>query len=228
MHKRALDLFCCAGGATRGLQLAGYHVTGVDIRPQPRYCGEVFHQDDAMAWLRGERVPLDSFDLIWASPPCQLYSELTPADYRANHPDLLPDVMSILRGQDVPYIVENVAGARVFFHSPIVLCGSMFGLPIQRHRWFEIGNVPGLFFLLPPCNHDGHPVLISGRGMRGVRKGGKRPAEPIKAVKTAAIQIDWMVTKELDQAIPPAYSMFLAKQIDLALGRQVEAAAAAA
>jgi SAM-dependent methyltransferase len=63
---RALDLFCGAGGATRGLQQAGYHVTGVDIRSMPRYCGERFVQDDAMAWLRGEREPLDSFDLVWA------------------------------------------------------------------------------------------------------------------------------------------------------------------
>lgn len=225
MHKRALDLFCCAGGATRGLQLAGYHVTGVDIRPQPRYCGEVFHQDDAMAWLRGERVPLDSFDLIWASPPCQLYSELTPADYRANHPDLLPDVMSILRGQDVPYIVENVAGARVFFHSPIVLCGSMFGLPIQRHRWFEIGNSDA-FFLLPPCNHAEPPVLVSGRGMRKVN--GVRRQEDSGDTKRAAMEIDWMTVEEVENAIPPAYSRFLAEQIDPALGHQVEAAAAAA
>ena len=148
---RALDLFCKAGGATHGLRMVGYHVTGVDVAPQSRYVGDVFHQDDAMAWLRGEREPLASFDLIWASPPCQRYSELTPADYRADHPDLLPDVMDILRCQDTPYIVENVSGARHLFQNPIVLCGSMFGRPFWRHRWFEVGNVPGLFFLLPPC-----------------------------------------------------------------------------
>ena len=39
---RALDLFCCAGGATKGLQRAGFHVTGIDKEKQPRYCGDAF------------------------------------------------------------------------------------------------------------------------------------------------------------------------------------------
>lgn len=210
--KQALDLFCCAGGATRGLQLAGYRVTGVDIKPQPRYCGDVFVQDDAMAWLRDPRRLLD-FDLIWLSPPCQRYCRITPERTRNNHPDLLPEALGLARAQPIPYICENVEGAQTLMRSPLFLCGTMFGLNIWRHRWFEMGNVD-VFFLLPPCNHDGHPVLISGRGMRGVRKGGKRPSEPQKAVKAAAIGIDWMITTELDQAIPPTYSRFLAEQID--------------
>lgn len=214
--KRALDLFCCAGGATRGLQLAGYHVTGVDIRPQPRYVGDVFHQDDAMAWLRGEREPLTNFDLVWLSPPCQRYSRITPLRTRDNHPDLLPAALELVRSQPVPYICENVEGTQVLMHAPVMLCGTMFGLEIWRHRWFEVGNVPGLLLLTPPCAHIGHPILISGRGMRGVAKGGKRPSEPLKAVKEQGIQIDWMITKELDEAIPPAYSRFLAEQIDIA------------
>ena len=207
---KALDLFCCAGGATRGLQQAGYHVTGVDNRPQPRYIGDAFHQDDAMAWLRGGREPLTSFDLIWASPPCQRYSELVPPAYRETHPDLLEDTLAILRSQPMPYIVENVAGARHFFRSPIVLCGSMFGLPIQRHRWFEVGNTDA-FFLLPPCNHSEPPVLVSGRGMRKIN--GKRRQENTGDEKRAAIDIDWMTVEEVEEAIPPAYSRFLAEQI---------------
>jgi DNA (cytosine-5)-methyltransferase 1 len=212
MMLRALDLFCCAGGATRGLQMAGYHVTGVDNRLQKRYVGDVFHQDDAMAWLQGEREPLSSFDLIWASPPCQRYSRITPSRARDNHPDLLPQVLGILRGQDTPYIVENVEGTQVLMRSPVMLCGSMFGLEIWRHRWFEVGNT-SLLLMTPPCAHIGHPILISGRGMRGVSQAGKRPAEPLKAIKMQAIKIDWMITKELDEAIPPAYSKFLATQI---------------
>jgi DNA (cytosine-5)-methyltransferase 1 len=206
--KRALDLFCCAGGATKGLQLAGYHVTGVDIRPQPRYCGDVFFQDDAMAWLRGERESLSSFDLIWASPPCQRYCRITPIAARANHPDLLPDVLDILRAQPISYIVENVEGTQHLMRSPLFLCGTMFGLNIQRHRWFEIGNTD-TFFLLPPCYHVGRSVLITGTDSEG--------REPPVAVRKAAIEIDWMVDKELDEAIPPAYSKFLAEQVTLCL-----------
>lgn len=208
---KALDLFCGAGGATCGLQQAGYHVTGVDIEPQSRYCGDVFYQDDAMAWLRGEREPLDSFDLIWASPKCQAHSVLTPAAYKANHEIQLPYVLEILRAQSTPYVVENVQGAQTLMRNPIFLCGTMFGLNIWRHRWFEIGNVD-TFFLLPPCNHSEQPVVVSGRGMRktveGHRWSGSKASE-----SRLAMRIDWMNRQELRQAIPPAYSRFLAEQI---------------
>ena len=206
---RALDLFCCQGGATRGLQMAGYHVTGVDIEPQPRYCGDAFYQADAFDWLQRD---LSEFDLIWASPKCQGHSVLTPTAYKLNHEIQLPRVLDILRSQSVKYIVENVEGTQHYMRDPIFLCGTMFGINIWRHRWFELGNTSA-FFLLPPCNHSGHPVLISGRGMLGVAKGDTRPKEPSVATRAAAIEIDWMTGSGLDQAIPPAYAKFLAEQI---------------
>lgn len=210
--KHALDLFCCAGGATRGLQLAGYHVTGVDKNPQPRYVGDRFFQDDALAWLRGEREPLESFDLIWASPPCQRYSELTPPERKENHPDLLPIVGDLLRAQSQPYILENVEAAKHLLRSPIKICGSMLGLPIWRHRYFEIGNVGDLFFLTPPCDHSFNPILISGQGSRRIN--GKRIEKTPPRIKRIAIDTPWMNRDEMSECIPPAYSKFLAEQID--------------
>lgn len=204
---KALDLFCCAGGAARGLQQAGFHVTGVDIRPQPRYAGNCFIEADAMA------IDWTGYDLIWASPPCQRYSNLTPTAHKSGHPDLLPVVLDRLRAQITPFIVENVEGTQVLMRSPLMLCGSMFGLGLRRHRWFELGNTSA-FFLLPSCNHSMPPVLISGTTRRLIN--GKR-YEYTKAEKTAAIGIDWMLTTELDEAIPPAYARFLAEQMRAAV-----------
>lgn len=208
---RALDLFCCQGGATKGLQQAGYHVTGVDIEPQPRYCGDHFVQDDAMAWLRDERGSLDSFDLIWASPPCQRYSELTPLASRNDHADLLPSVASLLRAQSVPYILENVECARHLLQSPVKLCGSMFGLDVWRHRYFELGNTSA-FFLLPSCDHSFQPVVVSGRGMRMTPDGHRWSGSKAQECRDAMC-IDWMNRPGLREAIPPAYSKFLAEQL---------------
>jgi DNA (cytosine-5)-methyltransferase 1 len=210
--KRALDLFSGAGGAAMGLHQAGYEVVGVDIRPQSRYPFH-FHQGDAFDWLE-DADRLAAFDLIWASPKCQAHSVLTPTAYKGNHEVQLPRVLELLRAQDVPYIVENVQGTQTLMRDPVMLCGSMFALDIWRHRWFEIGNAD-VFFLLPSCDHSFAPVLLSGRGNR--RIGGKRRSEDRKHARVAASGIDWMTYDELSQAIPPAYSRFLAEEIDKAV-----------
>jgi DNA (cytosine-5)-methyltransferase 1 len=138
---KALDLFCKAGGATRGLQLAGFDVTGVDIQPQPHYCGDRFIQADALT------VSLEGFEFIWASPPCQRFSLLAYKNGNAlAHPDLIAPIRKRLVPLGCPYIIENVVGARRHLIHPIMLCGTMFSLgtsqaDLWRHRLFE-SNFP--------------------------------------------------------------------------------------
>ena len=160
---KALDLFCCAGGATKGLQRAGFHVTGVDINPQPRYCGDAFIQGDAL------EVDLRGYDFIWASPPCQAYSRLRHL-HPKDRPELIPSVRRRLVASGTPYCIENVEGAPLGDSGfLIMLCGTMFGLQtkdgrgeLRRHRLFETSfSIP----LRPRCQHgDASPLSVCGKG----------------------------------------------------------------
>jgi len=193
-----------------GYHRAGFEVVGVDIAKQPHYPFE-FHQADALGYLAEH---WHEFDVIHASPPCQGYSEETRKEYRANHPDLIGAVREALESLGKPYIIENVDGARRLLQSPFVLCGTMFGLPIWRHRWFEVR--PAVFDLLPPCNHSGIPVLITGTTRR---KGYPRKDPPV-ALRRTAMETPWMSIPELDEAIPPAYTEWIGRRIAAALWRQ--------
>lgn len=212
MTLRALDLFCCAGGATKGLQRAGFHVTGIDIKPQPRYCGDAFHQADALEF------PLDGYDFIWASPPCQGYSAMRHAPGAKGAPQLIEAVRERMP-DGATWVVENVEEAAWAMRSPVTLCGSMFGLGaqgcrLQRHRLFE----SNFTIAVPLCHHDNRPVIgvyggharkrsaaAGGRGTRDAWQGGHR------AAASEALGIDWMTLVEMSEAIPPAYAEFIGR-----------------
>lgn len=195
-----LDLFCGAGGATKGYQHVKFYVVGVDIKPQPNYCGDEFVQHDAMTYL------LEGFDVIHASPPCQRYSQATPPGKRQNHPDLIAAVRDRLLSAGVPYVIENVSGAKMLLREPILLCGTMFGLLIERHRYFEMS--PRHFTLLPPCAHESLPVVVTGT----TRRKAGRFEYPAAACR-AAMETDWMTRAEMDEAIPPAYTEWLGGEL---------------
>ena len=197
---KLLDLFCGAGGAAMGYYEAGFEVVGVDIKPQPRYPFK-FIQADALEY------PLNGFDIYHASPPCQAYSKCTGIAYRNNHSRHISDIRKRFKKTGKPYVIENVEGARYILIQPIMLCGSMFNLPIRRHRYFEIH--PLLMFLIPPCNHKPNPVYITGtpRPKHGPRK------DPPAAVKREALGTPWMTIKNMDEAIPPAYTEFIGRRL---------------
>jgi len=200
-----LDLFCCAGGAAMGYYRAGFDVVGIDNKPQKHY-PFMFEQADALEYAR---LHGHEFDAIHASPPCQRYSVCTPTAHKQNHPDLIAPTRAILQSLGKPYVIENVAGARNLLINPMMLCGSMFGLNIWRHRYFEI--FPIALILTPPCNHSFVPIKISGIG--NVYIDGKRQKRSSVNVMRSAIGIDWMLQKEIYEAIPPAYTEFIGKYL---------------
>ncbi len=184
-----------------GYHRAGFEVTGVDIKFQKRYPFK-FIQADALKYLAEHG---HEYDAIHASPPCQRYSFCTPMAYRMFHPDLIAPTRQALVACGRPYIIENVTNARHELVDPVMLCGTMFGLPLWRHRYFEMPWWPNP--LMHPCNHSELPVLVSGTCRR--KKGGR--FEYTVKERGDAAGIDWMVDSELDEAIPPAYTEYIGK-----------------
>ena len=236
---RLLDLFCGAGGASEGYRRAGFEVVGVDINPQPSYPFE-FHQGDALAFLRKHGR---EFDAIHASPPCQAYTSMRHLGKTAGDgaPKLVEPVRRLLRLSRVPFVIENVVGSPLI--NPQVLCGSMFGLGVRRHRLFETSFV----FRHPACRHDARtwPVAVWGDGRPSRREARREHQGPIavygdnpedSAIQRAgsnkpgltrraatlrvgqiAMGIDWMDWKTLTQAIPPAYTEHVGRALAAAI-----------
>ncbi len=198
---KLLDTFCKAGGCTKGYQMAGFEVVGIDIEPQPRYIGDDFVQMDALEALRiliaggyivgksGRRWYLSDFLAIHASPPCQIHCEMTKGrwkDHLKNHVNLIPEVRYLLIASGKPYVIENVEGARKELINPLLLCGTMFGLQARndaqlwRHRLFECS--PAIWFPPASCYHKKQPAI-------GVYGGGQHPLRKNRRRKNAVIGV---------------------------------------
>jgi DNA (cytosine-5)-methyltransferase 1 len=88
----------------------------------------------------------------------------------------------------------------------------MFGLgtrdgrgELRRHRWFETSFSPPL---TRPCAHRRRSVGVYGHA--GGRSSRELAQQFVTAEWREAMGIDWMTGEELAQAIPPAFSEFLA------------------
>lgn len=190
-----------------GYYRAGFRVEGVDHLPQRNYPFR-FYQDDALRYLEKEYM---RYDVIHASPPCQAHSNLrniTKKDYQ----DLIRPTRDLLKWTGKPYVIENVENAPL--ENPVILCGNSFGLKVYRHRKFESNitisapahephgdRCPGVGRGLSPKGF----ISITGSGGFGIPEG-------LDYAKRA-MGIDWMTRRELSQAIPPAYTEFIGKQI---------------
>lgn len=218
---KILDLFSGAGGCARGYADAGFEVVGVDIAPQKNYPFE-FHQADALEYL--DSTNLSQFDAIHASPPCQSYSSTRhlPNANKDPAPKLILPVRERLEASGLPWVIENVAHSGEM-PDAIVLCGSMFGLEVRRHRWFSCSH---LLFAPGPCQHTkcffnplGGKILGYGAYASKVMykcadgQVRRREGHYKLSVGQEAMGIPWMNLKELSQAIPPAYTKWIGLQL---------------
>lgn len=233
-----LDLFCCEGGAAKGYADAGWDVYGVDIKPQPRY-PYWFHLGDALDVFdrmeAGELIEFvhpdgrrklmgkNDFKARHASPPCQAYS-VTKHTHSNEHPELVEPTRERFQRTAEPWVIENVPGAPLI--DPLLLCGSMFGLraidvdgtelALRRHRLFE-SNV----WLMGAggCVHDGTQVAgcyghgRSSRAKHDERRAGRGGYTPVKSVRVELMGMPWASQHGLSQAIPPAYTEHIGRQL---------------
>lgn len=205
-----------------GYHMAGFDVTGVDIENQPRYPFRFWRQDVMTITDKQINNIRKNFDAVGASPPCQEYSVTKKRFGGKSYPKLIEPTRELLESIELPYIIENVPGAPLI--SPVQLCGSAFGLRVRRHRIFESNTE--LYGI--KCDHDWQlrhrpyrkiqfgaasetttgTISVFGRG-DGSFIGDLRQVD----IWRVAMGIDWMITDELSEAIPPVYTFYLGQQL---------------
>ena len=214
---RLLDLFCGAGGCTVGYQRAGFNVTGADIEPHPDYPATFVHAD-AMELLADADF-LSKFDAIHASPPCQASTTMSnrwrgKGGKADEHVNLIPEVIRLLEEWGGPWVVENVPGARSDLPNAFTLTGGMFGLGVHRPRLFASNEL--ILAPLPAPSPDG--VIGVYGSLDGRRLMTRSDGSELRAAKTLeqareAMGIDWMSWADLTEAVPPAYTEWIGRQL---------------
>lgn len=207
-----------------GYHLAGFDVVGVDIAPHGTYPFR-YVRGDAIEFIKAHG---HEFDAIAASPPCHHASRLrhynataeTRSRYEAKYPNLLPATRAALVASGRPYVIENVPGAGLI--DPIVLCGHALGLRLYRHRLFE-SSVP-LVGIPEPKPY--HPYLCArnsylptaSRPYMSIHGGKHSKAWQRKAAEYMGTP--WITSiVGVCQAIPPAYTKYVGRQLIESLDR---------
>lgn len=209
---RLLDLFCCQGGASRGYVDAGFDVVGVDIDPQPRYPYE-FVQGDAIDYFKDH---CHEFDAWHASPPCQAHTKAQKIQGN-EHIDLIPptrwmfstanEILGARGSRPIPYVIENVPGSPLI--DPVELCGEMFGLETYRHRLFETN------WALKAPEHPEHVARTTKMGRAPVDGEYMHIVGNFSGVQRGreVMGMPWANRDGLREAIPPAYTEYIGRQL---------------
>ena len=205
-----LDLFCCEGGAATGYHRAGFDVIGVDIDPQPNY-PFLFCQADVLTLTADDLAP---YDAIHASPPCQSYSTMSNR-YGSKEPELIEQTRTLLIGSGLPYVIENVTGARSHMQSPMMVHGGQLGMSVYRPRLFESNIIltPAPYAPVPK-----NPTAVYGRQpgngrLLWTRRDGSQLRAATLSEAREAMGMPWASWNGCREAIPPAYTEFIGRQL---------------
>jgi len=170
--------------------------------------------------------PLEGFDAVHASPPCQFFTQMR-ASWRAQgvndgYEDYLTPILARFRAASVDWVVENVVGAGRCdaFHPTLLLHGAMFGLRVDRARLFE-SNV---LILAPHQRRTEKPIGVYDSRPRGKThhrtrlNGNGRGRSEMRIARTLeeaqdAMGMDWADWHGTKEAIPPAYTEFIGAQL---------------
>jgi DNA (cytosine-5)-methyltransferase 1 len=159
---------------------------------------------------------------VHASPPCQ--GRTRGQRIRGNdHPELVGATRALLERTGLPYVIENVPGKVANpddeLRDPIMLCGTMFGLRLYRHRLFE-------------CSFEITEPLHGQHYLRQVKMGRKpgpddilQPVGNFTGVDEAreAMGMPWASRDGLREAIPPAYTEFIGQHLMDAIDHELAA-----
>lgn len=224
----------CSGGGVGadGYVRAGWRVRCVDNDPR------------ALAWWWGEGVCADIMDVladeefvrqhqgIHVSPPCQGFTaarELARAQGKGDSSktiDLLTPVLDVLisKYNDIPWVVENVERSPLAkMEGRVKVCGSAFGLKVQRHRLF-LSNVPikgttchHATFEVDPATGKPRPWGVYYAMGDEIPSGGRTCVSVEHAMKCMGVEraVPWDVLKE---GLPPAYTEHIGRQMIAEVG----------
>ncbi len=230
-----LDVCSCAGIGADGYAAAGFEVVCLDndksaLKHNPHHTV----LGDALTLL-ADRGFMRPFAAVHASSPCQGFSATrcladAQGKGKGRSVDLLTPGVELLRRLDIPWIVENVPRSPVkAMPGAVQLCGSSWGLKVQRHRWFAPS--PGLVLTGSTCDHstfDRDPITGKPRPWGvyyakadSIPSGGRTCLTDEHAHECMGVErrVPW---RFLCEGLPPVYTEHLGTQMLAAVNSQAE------
>ena len=189
-------------------------MVGIDIKKPSAYYGDVFIQADLR---EGCPVDISVAHFLWASPPCQMFSQagnanaLTRAEMFKRHENLIPLTRELF-GSHPLTCIENVEHAPL--RPDLVLYGQHFGLDkIRRKRVFELSfHIWHSFSRKMPYTRDTVPVCRgtpSDEYKRRKRKGLHPVISVAEKLEAMGLSDYPMRNQEVANAVAPKYSEYI-------------------